>query len=65
MNCPDCGRDMEEGVLSGKTPVFWSESASGLPVPTSRSDVMLGKAMGLLRPKAYLCRKCRKVLIEY
>ena len=65
MNCPDCGREMEEGVLSCKTPVFWSESVSGLPVPTNRSDVMLGKAMGLLRPRAYLCRECRKVLVEY
>lgn len=47
---------MEEGYLSSKGPVFWSEEVSGFSLPTRSGDVLLGKAMGLLRPKAYLCR---------
>ena len=65
MNCPYCGKVMEEGFLSSKAPVFWSEEVSGLPVPTQRGDVLLGKALGLLRPRAWLCRDCRTVITKY
>lgn len=65
MICPGCGKSMEEGYLSSKGPVFWSEYVSGLSFPTRKDDVMLGKAFGVLRPKAFLCRGCRKVIVEY
>ena len=65
MDCPSCGRPMEEGYLSSRSPVFWSEEVSGLPLPARSGDVLLGKAMGLLRPKAYLCRSCRRVIVDY
>jgi len=65
MNCPYCGKPMEEGVLNSRGPVHWSESASGLSVPTQRGDVILGKLLGALRPKAWLCRDCRKVVVDY
>ena len=63
--CPVCGKPMEEGYLSSKGPVFWSEEVSGFSLPTRSGDVLLGKAMGLLRPKAYLCRDCRTVTVKY
>lgn len=56
---------MEEGVLGSKAPVFWSENVSGMPFPAQRGDVMLGKALGLIRPKAFLCRDCRTVMTKY
>ena len=65
MNCPKCGKPMEEGVLSSASPVFWSIQVTGLPLPTQKGDVLLGKALGLLRPKACLCRACRKVVVHY
>ena len=65
MKCPVCGTPMEEGFLSSRSPVFWSEEVSGLPVPTRKGDVLLGKALGLLRPKAFLCRDCRKVVVDF
>ena len=65
MNCPKCGKPMEEGVLSSASPVFWSTQVTGLPLPTQKGDVLLGKALGLLRPKACLCRTCRKVVVDY
>ena len=65
MNCPFCGKPMEEGVLNSGDPIHWSESATGLPVPTRRGDVILGKMLGLLRPRALLCRSCRKVIVDY
>ena len=65
MNCPCCGKPMEEGVLDSRGPVRWTDSASGMEFPASTHDVLLGKALGLLRPKAYLCRDCRKVVADY
>ena len=65
MNCHFCGKPMEEGVLDSRGPVHWSESATGMSLPTRRGDVILGKALGILRPKARLCRSCRKVIVDY
>ena len=65
MNCPLCGNPMEEGVLSSHSPVFWSTAVTGLPFPSQTGDVPLGKALGVLRPKAFLCRTCRKVVVDY
>ena len=65
MKCPNCGKEMEEGYLSSRSPVFWSERVSGLPLPTEKGDVLLGKMMGLMRPKACLCRDCRTVITRY
>ena len=66
MTCPYCRRQMEEGFLSSRSPVFWSEEVSGLPVPTRRRDVLLGGKLGLvIRPRAYLCRNCKTVITQY
>lgn len=62
MICPYCGKQLEAGVLNSKSPVLWSEGATGLPFPTQKGDVMLGNALGFLRPK---CRNCRKVIVDY
>lgn len=66
MDCPYCGKEMEQGYLSSRSPVFWSEEVSGLPVPTRREDVLLGGKLGLVtRPRAFLCRNCKMVLTQY
>ena len=57
---------MEAGYLSSRSPVFWSEEVSGLPVPTRRGDVPLGGALGLaVRPRTYLCRTYKTVITPY
>ena len=57
---------MEAGYLSCRSPVFWSEAVSGLPVPIRRGDVLLGGKLGLVaRPQAYLCRNCKTVITPY
>nr|WP_326186484.1 PF20097 family protein [uncultured Oscillibacter sp.] len=65
MECPYCGKPMEAGYLSSRSPVFWSENVSGLALPTQGSDVLLGKMLGLMRPRAWLCRDCGKVITDY
>ena len=66
MNCPYCQTPMEAGYLSSRSPVFWSEEVSGLPIPTRKWDIPLGVALGLvIRPRAYLCRTCKTVITPY
>ena len=65
MHCPCCGNLMEEGVLDSRGPIRWTDSAYGMSIPAGAHDILLGKALGLFRPKAYLCRCCRKVVVEY
>ena len=65
MRSCSCGKDLEEGYLSSRGPVFWSEDVTGLAFPTRRGDVLLGKMLGLARPKAWLCRECRKIIVSY
>ena len=65
MNCPYCGRPMEEAYLSSKSPVLWSDEVTGHAIPTRHGDVPLGKMLGLLRPQADLCRDCEAVIVKY
>ena len=51
MNCPNCGKPMEEGVLDSRGPIRWTDSASGMSIPASAHDILLGKALGLLRQR--------------
>ena len=66
MNCPYCQQQMESGYLSSRSPVFWSETVSGFPIPSRREDVLLGGKLGLVvRPQAFLCRNCKTVITQY
>ena len=42
MKCPYCQQQMQEGFLSSRSPVFWSEEVSGLPLPARKGDLLLG-----------------------
>ena len=66
MKCPYCQQQMQEGFLSSRSPVFWSEEVSGLPLPARKGDLLLGGKLGLVvRPRAYLCRSCKTVITQY
>ena len=66
MICPYCQNQMEQGYLSSRSPVFWSENVAGFPIPTCRRDVPLGGKLGLImRPQAFLCRNCKTVITRY
>ncbi|MFR6693423.1 MAG: PF20097 family protein [Dysosmobacter sp.] len=43
MECPVCGKPMEEGYLSSKGPVFWIGGGLRIfPADPGRGDVLLG-----------------------
>ncbi len=71
MNCPYCGREMEVGVIQSRDAVVWTkETVGGLFAPLRRKQsdgaVVLSEfhAFSGSAVRAYLCRECRKVLID-
>ena len=66
MKCPYSRFFTSKGFLSSRSPVFWSEEVSGLPLPARKGDLLLGGKLGLVvRPRAYLCRSCKTVITQY
>ena len=65
MKCPYCQQQMQEGFLSSRSPVFWSEEVSGLPLPARKGDlIMVGKLGLVVRHRADLCRSWTPVLTQ-
>ena len=70
MICPYCGKEMEKGLIQSPQEIAWLKGdkkhmfgRAGLhegSVVLSRLSVMKGSAV-----TAYLCRDCKKVLIDY
>ena len=70
MTCPYCNNVMEEGIIQSSQEISWKK---GIKRPMygravfhkdsivlSKLSIMKGSAV-----KAYLCRKCMKVIIDY
>lgn len=76
MQCPFCGAEMEEGTFrsrgcnfflpKGKRAAFYTkrcmEKANAVMLPPSPYKMALSS---LQWPRAYCCRSCRKIIIEY
>ena len=73
MKCPYCNTDMELGRLDSPWPIVW-ENGKGrqflkhLKVPKgaivlSRNDIK-SLIVGY-KVKSYLCRSCKKVIVDY
>ena len=67
MNCPYCGKEMEQGyiIAAGRRgAILWSTDQVKSGYFKSKEDVKLA---GLMEdnPPALLCRDCRKIVMEY
>jgi len=70
MICPYCGNEMEQGLIQspheinwkpgGKRPVFGRAEFHEGSVVLSELSFLRGSAV-----EAFLCRACRKVIIDY
>ncbi len=66
MKCPYCQQQMQEGFLSSRSPVFWSEEVSGLPLPARKGDLLLGGKLGLVvRPGLTSAGAVKTVITQY
>ena len=69
MDCPCCGGEMQDGFIQSKTLLTWHESEK---IAYQAGDLFGGVALSekwkpvkgfITRGK--ICRKCRKVIIDY
>lgn len=68
MKCPDCGKEMEKGVVqSTRDFYFTTEPSKYLSVPNLDTDVRLsgGGILKLPTCTAFHCRNCKKVILDY
>ena len=72
MVCPYCGKEMEKGFIQFRDGVWWSEKKR----PVSALHIFGGNMVELTKSlpgmtgdrraaDAYLCRDCRKVVVDY
>ena len=69
MKCPQCGKEMEAGLLyTGGHQILWTRAKgrwSG--IPWKKGDVVLQPMNFLGRNglSAWICEDCRKVVLDY
>ena len=66
MNCPKCGKMMEEGLVQANGPVVWVKRKHLISLKPKKGEVMLGRRiMGGCAIPASICKDCKQVLVEY
>ena len=70
MNCPYCNQEMEEGIIQGRDELSWKKGTKrplfGRAILHDGSVVL--SELSYIKGAAviaYLCRSCRKVIIDY
>ena len=66
MKCPVCGNEMEQGFLQGGQRMAWVKAPHKVSLLPNSGEVLLGNHMiGGLTFCAYICKPCKKVLLDY
>lgn len=66
MNCPKCGKIMEEGLVQAGGAVTWVREKHKVSLLPKEGEVMLGRSiMGYCAIPAHICKSCKKVLVDY
>lgn len=67
MNCPACGKAMTPGCLRGSNSyeLMWTDNPFKMTALLTGESFWLCKVTDIDRPVAYLCRECRKIVVEY
>lgn len=65
MNCPICGAPMEEGYLGAKFPLVWSPQPKRVLIVSGKEDESIRGGFAAKPVPAFLCRACRKVVLDY
>lgn len=66
MKCPTCGQEMEEGFVQSVREIFFAIEPHRFWFKVKKEEVLLS-SHNWTRPTcvAYLCRNCKKVVINY
>ena len=71
MNCPFCGKEMEPGMLTSPYAMTWWKAGKRRKLtvrPRNQEGSILLSKMSFTNGsavEAFLCRACRKVIIDY
>ena len=68
MICPYCSRELEDGVIQSPQEISWSRKPHFFGASFLHDDSVLLAPLTLFpspRVTAWLCRECKKVIIEY
>lgn len=75
MKCPYCSSDLDSGVIQAPYPIYWQKNTRALSPPPKRrqeGDIPLNANESFRHgffhgfyAKAQLCRKCRKIIVDY
>lgn len=68
MNCPYCGKPMEQGVIESSEPInFMKEVRLINRADENKGEINLAKPHfgGRSSVEVWLCRDCRKIIIDY
>lgn len=72
--CPYCGNPLEEGTLRSRGGNFYLPKNESVPLLYSKREMTKKRAIHLPPdflssapqwPHAYVCRKCKKIIIPY
>lgn len=70
MNCPYCGKEMEKGLIESQHEINWKSGEKRKIFGASffHKDSVILSELSFTKGSAvvaYLCRNCKKVLIDY
>lgn len=66
MNCPVCGKEMEQGLLQGNQRVSWVKREHKLSLLPKTGEILLeNKGMGSFLLTAWICKDCKKMVVDY
>ena len=66
MNCPECGKVMEEGFVQSGARAVWVHKIHLVSLLPKKGEVELGRnLLGYCAIPAHICKGCKKVLMDY
>ena len=66
MNCPVCGKMMEEGLVQAGPRAIWVKKKHLVSLLPKKGEVELGRnLMGYCAIPALICKDCKRVLMDY
>lgn len=68
MNCPYCGKLMEEGVIQSPHEISWKNERKLLGRAMFHEDAIILSKLAFIRGSAviaYRCSDCEKIVIDY
>ena len=67
MECPCCEKMMEKGIVQSAREIFWSTTERMLLFKSKedKGDVSIANGMTGAVVEGYICKKCKRVIIDY